>query len=208
MVMLTSDNVIQYLCAKDPIFCDLKNRYGLISHELHDDLFSSIVFHIVEQMLSVNVGRTIYKRLEDLCGGTVTENTILTLSREQIRNCGIAYSKVDYILLFAKQYSEGTFDFNKVKLMQDEEVIAYLTTIKGVGTWTAEMIAQFSLGRENIFSYNDVALRNGIMKAKRYKTLSKKRFESLRKKYSPYCSYAAFYYYAVNDDKEFNVCTD
>ena len=90
-----------------------------------------------------------------------------------------------------------------MKNLSDNEIINYLRQIKGVGLWTAEMISLFSLGKNNIFSYDDVALRNGIMKAKGFKTLSKKRFEMLRKKYSPYCSFASLYFYKVNDDKEY-----
>lgn len=101
-------------------------------------------------------------------------------------------------------YSKGEYDFSILNDLDDENVIKYFRTIKGVGKWTAEMLALFSIGRENIFSYDDVALRNGIMKAKEFKTLSKKRFDMLRKKYSPYCSYASLYFYKVNDDKEFD----
>ena len=63
------------------------------------------------------------------------------------------------------------------------------------------ILALFTFRRENIFSYSDVALRNGIMKAKGYKTLSQKRFNSLKKRYSPYCSYASLYFYAHNDNE-------
>ena len=77
-----------------------------------------------------------------------------------------------------------------------------IENIKGVGRWTAEMVVEFTLGRLNIFSYYDVALKNGIMKAHSYKSLSKNRFEILRKKYSPYCSVASLYYYALNDAKD------
>lgn len=101
-------------------------------------------------------------------------------------------------------YSKGEYDFSILNDLYDENVIKYFRTIKGVGKWTAEMLALFSIGRENIFSYDDVALRNGIMKAKGFKTLSKKRFDMLRKKYSPYCSYASLYFYKVNDDKKFD----
>ena len=75
-------------------------------------------------------------------------------------------------------------------------------SIRGIGEWTAEMIMLFVLDKENVFSWNDVALKRGIMKVhKEYKTLSRIRFEKLRKIYSPYYSYASLYFYAVNDDK-------
>lgn len=202
-MLITTFEIIEYLKKKDSTFVELESKYGLIEHELHDDLFVSVVFNIVGQMLSNVVADKIYNRLLTLCNGVMSPENINSLEREDMRNCGMAYSKVDYIKEFASNYRNGKYDFSQLHELDDESIIKYLRNIKGVGLWTAEMLAMFSLGRENIFSYDDVALRNGIMKAKGFKTLSKKRFESLRKKYSPYCSYAALYFYKVNDDKEF-----
>ena len=203
MCLKTTSEIISYLKKRDKIFCDLEEKYGLIEHELHSDLFVSVIFNIVGQMLSNAVANKIYIRLLELCDGELSATKINQLDREDMRNCGMAYSKVNYIKEFALKYSQGEYDFSKLSDLDNESAINYFRTIKGVGKWTAEMLVLFSLGREDIFSYDDVALRNGIMKAHGYKTLSKKRFEMLRKRYSPYCSYASLYYYKVNDDKEF-----
>lgn len=203
MCLKTTSEIISYLKKRDKIFCDLEKKYGLIEHELHSDLFVSVIFNIVGQMLSNAVANKIYIRLLELCDGELSATKINQLDREDMRNCGMAYSKVNYIKEFALKYSQGEYDFSKLSDLDNESAINYFRTIKGVGKWTAEMLVLFSLGREDIFSYDDVALRNGIIKAHGYKTLSKKRFEMLRKRYSPYCSYASLYYYKVNDDKEF-----
>lgn len=203
MGIKTTNDIILTLQKKDIIFEKLFNRYGLIKYEDDSDIFSTIVFHIVSQMLSLKVADVIKKRIISLCDGNVCSEKLLILTREQLRACGISYSKADYILDFAFNYSIGKYDFKYMKNLSDNEIINYLRQIKGVGLWTAEMISLFSLGKNNIFSYDDVALRNGIMKAKGFKTLSKKRFEMLRKKYSPYCSFASLYFYEVNDDKEY-----
>lgn len=203
MCLKTTSEIISYLKKRDKIFCDLEKKYGLIEHELHSDLFVSVIFNIVGQMLSNAVANKIYIRLLELCDGELSATKINQLDREDMRNCGMAYLKVNYIKEFALKYSQGEYDFSKLSDLDNKSAINYFRTIKGVGKWTAEMLVLFSLGREDIFSYDDVALRNGIMKAHGYKTLSKKRFEMLRKIYSPYCSYASLYYYKVNDDKEF-----
>lgn len=203
MCLKTTSEIISYLKKRDKIFCDLEKKYGLIEHELHSDLFVSVIFNIVGQMLSNAVANKIYIRFLELCDGELSATKINQLDREDMRNCGMAYSKVNYIKEFALKYSQGEYDFSKLSDLDNESAINYFRTIKGVGKWTAEMLVLFSLGREDIFSYDDVALRNGIIKAHGYKTLSKKRFEMLRKRYSPYCSYASLYYYKVNDDKEF-----
>ena len=189
-----------YLITKDPIFSKLINQFGYIKIELHMNLFESIIYNIVGQMLSKKASDTIYNRLKELLKNNITAKEILKHNREEYRECGLSYSKADYLIEFAKEYDSGKYNFNSIKDLSDEKVISYLRQIKGVGLWTAEMLALFSLGRENIFSYDDVALRNGIMKSKGFKSLSKKRFVSLKKKYSPYCSYASLYFYRINDN--------
>ena len=204
MYINTTKEIIDYLQKRDELFFELYNNYGLINHKLYNDYYMAIVFQIVGQMLSKTVGDKIFSRVEALCEGNVCAERIINLDREELRQCGMAYSKADYILQFTQKYLNGDYDFSYIERKSDEELITYLRSIKGVGLWTAEMLALFSFGRENIFSYDDVALRNGIIKAKGFKTLSKKRFEGLRNKYSPYCSFASMYFYKVNDDKEFN----
>lgn len=203
MQLKTTSDIMSYLIAKDSVFERLNKHFGLLKHSLSNDLFESIIYTITGQMLSKNVHLKIYGRLLDLMGGTLQPKKLLKLSDVQMRNCGMAYSKVRYIKEFTANYLQGKYDFSQLKDFSDEEVVKYLRQIKGVGLWTAEMLALFSLGRENIFSYDDVALRNGIKKAKKLKSLSKQRFEQLRKRYSPYCSYASLYFYRSNDDPSF-----
>lgn len=206
--MKVSEDIMNYLIAKDNTFIYMKNRYGLVECTLDQNLFESVVMNIVGQMLSLSAADKIYNRVVVLCNGAINAENLSRLNREQLRNCGMSYSKADYILEFSMRCLNKEFNFDNLDSLNDEEVIKFFRRIKGVGLWTAEMLSLFALGRENIFSYDDVALRNGIIKAKGFKTLSKKRFESLRKKYSPYCSYASLYFYKVNDDKEYEKCMD
>lgn len=93
--------------------------------------------------------------------------------------------KAEYILALSRDVKEGKYDFSRLDSMTDGEAIAYLMKIKGVGRWTAEMIAEFSLGRKDIFSYDDMALRNGIVKAHGFKTLSKNALKDCAKSILP-----------------------
>ena len=202
MEFSVTNEIMEYLKSKDEVFDYLYSKFGLISIDLDTDLFSSVVVNIIGQMLSKKAADNITSRFLTICNNQITAESILTLDRENIRSCGLSYSKADYILEFSKRFANNEFDFSILNSLNDVETIKYLKKIKGVGLWTAEMLALFCLGRENIFSYDDVALKNGIIKAKGYKTLSKKRFEMLRKKYTPYCSYASLYFYRLNDSKE------
>ena len=202
MKLEVTQDIIEYLKSKDNVFEMLSNRYGLISIELDNNLFEAVIINIVGQMLSKKVADKMYDRLLSLCDGNITPNSLKKITRDEIRACGISFSKADYILEFADKFANNEYDLTSLDKLNDFETIKCLRQIKGVGKWTAEMLALFALGKQNIFSYDDVALKNGIMKSKGFKTLSQKRFEVLRKKYSPYCSFASLYFYRFNDDEE------
>ena len=188
-----------YVAGKDPVMKELVERFGRLEIRVSGDIFADLVSDIVGQMLSNRVAEVIVGRLRALAGG-LTPEKLLAKTLEEIKNCGMSARKAEYILALSRDVKEGKYDFSRLDSMTDGEAIAYLMKIKGVGRWTAEMIAEFSLGRKDIFSYDDMALRNGIVKAHGFKTLSKKRFERLRKKYSPYASVASLYYYRLNDE--------
>ena len=189
-----------YVAGKDPVMKELVERFGRLEIRVSGDIFADLVSDIVGQILSNRVAEVIVGRLRALAGG-LTPEKLLAKTLEEIKNCGMSARKAEYILALSRDVKEGKYDFSRLDSMTDGEAIAYLMKIKGVGRWTAEMIAEFSLGRKDIFSYDDMALRNGIVKAHGFKTLSKKRFERLRKKYSPYASVASLYYYRLNDEK-------
>lgn len=195
-----TDEILNYLKSKDDVFIMLFNKYGYAKLKRESDIYQSIVSNIIGQQLSNKVKQVIYNRFLELVGSVNPQN-IMNTDTELIRQCGISYSKIKYIKELSENVLNENYSFDNLDELNDEELILQLCKIKGVGKWTAEMLALFSLGRENIFSYDDVALRNGIIKAKKYKSLTKQRFEQLRKKYSPYCSYASLYFYAHNDDE-------
>lgn len=191
---------MQYISDKHPVMKTLVEHYGMLQMGKVKDIYTSLVLHIISQMLANSVSETLIKRFINLVGEITPEN-VLRVGKEAIRECGISLKKAEYILELSNSVVEGGYDFSGLESMSDDEAVKHLMQIKGVGKWTAEMIVEFTMGRLNIFSYDDVALQNGIKKAHGFKTLSKMRFERLRKLYAPYCSVASVYYYAYNDDK-------
>lgn len=196
-----TEKEMNYISEKSDVMTSLVQRFGLMETGPEQDVFSSLVTSIVGQMLSNTVAGIIVGRLRGILGDFTPEN-VLAKDVDTIKSCGISRRKAEYILALAQDVRDGRYEFEALDDMSDKDVIRYLMQIKGVGRWTAEMIAEFTMGRLDIFSYDDVALQNGIKKAHGYKTLSKKRFEGLRKKYTPYCSVASLYYYALNDEKQ------
>lgn len=191
---------MEYISSKNDVMKELVEKYGHLEMGHIEDIFTSLIIHIISQMLAANAANAIIKRFFELVK-EVDPESVCKLSQEEIRKCGISSKKCEYILNLADDTRKGVYDFNSLSEMTDDQVISYLMKIKGVGRWTAEMIAEFTMGRKNIFSFDDVALQNGIMKAHGFKSLSKTRFERMRKLYSPYCSIASLYYYKCNDDK-------
>lgn len=150
-------------------------------------------------MLSNQAANTIYTRFINLIGQCIPIK-VIEADDEDLRGCGISYSKIKYMKEISENVLSGDLELDNLNQLDDNEIVKVLSKQKGIGTWTAEMIALFGLGRKNIFSYDDVALRRGILYVHpEFKTLSKIRFEKMRKLYSPYCSVAALYYYHVND---------
>ncbi len=203
MMMKVTISIAKFLKSSDSVFNKLIEKYGLLETHSSFDLFSSFVFHFIGQMLSNKVADVLWTRFVNLVG-EVEPHNILNVPDDKIRNIGISRAKIEFIKSFCNDIINKKIVLDSLNSLSDDELIRTLTKIKGVGEWTAEMIALFSLGRENIFSFKDVALKRGIMKCHpNFKTLSKTRFKKLRKLYSPYCSYASLYFYKVNDDPNF-----
>jgi DNA-3-methyladenine glycosylase II len=192
---------MECLSQRDETLKKLIQRYGKLDGGTVSDIYTALVFHIISQMLSNHVADVITERFVSLVG-KVTPQAVCARSADEIRSTGISRKKAEYILQLSQDVLSGKYDFAKLKNMSDDEVIAFLMKIKGVGRWTAEMITEFTLGRLNIFSYDDMALQNGMKKAYGFKTLSRTRFERYRRKFSPYCSVASLYFYMANDDQD------
>lgn len=202
---------MEYLKKKDSVLRALIDKRGVIAagsdtlkaqntgSVSESCVFTFLATNIIGQQLSNKAAACIVDRALKVVG-SFTPDSLLNVGEEELRSCGISGRKISYIRKLSEDVKEGNYSLAGLEQMSDEEVITHLMKVKGVGRWTAEMTACFCLGRLNIFSYDDVALRNGILKAHRdFKTLSRHRFERLRKLYDPYCSVAALYYYAVND---------
>jgi DNA-3-methyladenine glycosylase II len=157
-----------------------------------DDPFFSLIESIISQQLSVKAGDTIVKRFFSLFpNNKLSPELILSLPKESIRNAGLSWNKVSYIQNVAVAVQDGSLNFTTLTTAKDEEVIAELIKIKGIGRWTAEMFLIFTLGREDVFSPGDVGLQNAIQKEYKLKQKpTRKQMEQLSNTWKPYRSYA------------------
>ncbi len=188
---------LTYLKMKDKKLGAVIETVGPIRRELDQDLFASVAHHIVGQQISGKALATIWGRLLKALG-TVTPAAILKAGEEQLRGCGMSLRKAEYISDLARKTESGEFRPDAVKEMTDEEAVAALTALKGVGRWTAEMILLFSLERPDILSFDDLGIRRGMRMVYRHRELSRQLFEKYRRRLSPYGSVASFYFWAVS----------
>lgn len=187
---------IAYLKQKDKRLAEVIDKIGKIEREVDSDLFSSVVHHIIGQQISTKAQATIWQRMQDTLG-TVNADTILAAGINQLQSFGITFKKAEYITDFAVKVQSGAFDLEGIWDEKDDEAINELSSLKGVGVWTAEMILLFCMQRSNVLSYGDLAILRGMRMVYHHRKIDRKLFEKYRRRLSPYCSVASLYFWAV-----------
>ena len=160
----------------------------------------------MSQQLSTKVATVIYNRFLALYGGKEpTPQQILDTPSETLRGIGLSNAKVSYVKNVAQFEIDFGMDHKKLAKMDNEEVIAYLTPIKGVGRWTVEMLLMFALGREDVFAVDDLGIQNAMIKLYKLDNSDKKKLkETLLKvssKWAPYRTYACLHLWRWKDNE-------
>jgi DNA-3-methyladenine glycosylase II len=185
---------LTHLKSSDPILASIIERVGPAQIAYREPTFEALARAIVFQQLSTKAARTIYGRLEEAAGGKLTPESIRGLSLDEMRRAGLSKQKIGYIRDLAEHAQSGKVDFARLPEMSDEEVIAALTDIKGVGVWTAHMFLIFALRRPNVLAVGDLGVRTAIQRQYRKRALPKpEHIEKLAVNWHPYCSYACWY---------------
>jgi len=176
---LSNDEVMCFLIDIFREKIDWSNRFNP-NHSL------SIANLIIEQQISFKAAITVKRRFAQLINGK-SDNEIINMSSSKLQSIGISYRKAEYIKNVFNFFKSKTVDFEK---MSNVEVINYLTSIKGVGEWTAQMFMIFNLFRQDIFSPKDLALINSIKKNYSLDVVGSTEIEELTEIWSPYNSIA------------------
>lgn len=188
---------IDYLKKKDKKLGAAIDKIGMIEREITPDTFTALISSVVSQQISNKAAKTVWDRLVNLVG-SVTPEEIAKVDISMIQGCGMSVRKASYIKGIAEVALSGEVDFKKLNTLTDEEIIKKLSSLHGVGVWTAEMLMIFSLCRPDVVSYKDLAICRGMMNLYGLKELPKERFDYYRKRYSPYGSVASLYLWALS----------
>jgi DNA-3-methyladenine glycosylase II len=160
---------------------------------------------IMSQQLSTKVAATLHKRFLNLYSGrTPMPRDILETPFESLRSIGLSNAKTNYVQNVARFALDQGIDQRRLAKMDNEEVIAYLTQIKGVGRWTAEMLLMFTLGREDVFAVDDLGIQNAMIALYKLDKSDKRSFREvllrISLKWSPFRTYACLYLWHWKDN--------
>lgn len=157
LTLTTNTPEVAYLMERDWRLRHLIEAVGDLSYEVSGSAFEHVAHSVIEQMLSMKVGRTIEGRLRGLCGGEITGEAVLSLSLEEIRSCGVAARKAATLQELARTMPKQRLQ--ALAVLSDDEVRAALTAVRGIGRWTADMFLIFYLERPDVLPVEDGAVR-------------------------------------------------
>ena len=169
---------------------------GLIERQTRPDPFEALVMSVVAQQISNKAAAAIRGRLcallEEIMPYRIAETDV-----SDMQKCGLSGRKAEYIRGVADAAVRGDVDFSRFDEMADAEIIEQLSSMRGIGVWTAEMLLIFSLCRPDVVSWGDQGIKRGMMKLYGLKELTRDQFDRYRKRYSPYGSVASLYLWAL-----------
>ena len=190
------------LSKKDKVMKKLINNYKDGSLVTRNDVFFSLCKSIIGQQISVAAANSVFFKFKKKCKNKINARTVSKLSFSSLKSCGLSKQKVKGIKDLAKRTLNKTFKPNLIKKMTDEEAIEYLSELRQIGRWSAEMILLFTFNRSNIWPLQDIGLLRAISNNYNKKYFPPKVFlNKLYKRFTPYCSVATWYLWRSIDNE-------
>ena len=187
----------KYLSKKDKVMFNLIKKYKSPSETVltsRKDVFFSLCKSIIGQQISVAAANSVFLKFKKKCKNKITAKVVSKLTTSQLKSCGLSRQKVKGIKSLAQQVLKRKFNPKLIPTMSDEEAIIYLSKLRQIGRWSAEMILLFTYNRPNIWPIQDIGLLRAISKNYKKKYLPPESYVNLlKKKFSPYCSVATWY---------------
>ena len=190
------------LSKKDKVMKKLINSYKDGALITRNDIFFSLCKSIIGQQISVAAANSVFSKFEKSCKGKINPKKVNKMSNQKLKKCGLSRQKVRGIKDLAKKMINKEFNPHLIKKMNDEDAIEYLSRLKQIGRWSAEMILLFTFNRSNIWPLQDIGLLRAVSNNYKKKYLPPKSFlNKLHKRFTPYCSVATWYLWRSIDDE-------
>lgn len=189
--------------SRDKRLKKVMDQVGPLELKARKDLWLSLCGSIMSQQLSTKVAAVIHGRFLDLYGGKPEPQLVLDTEFDKLRGIGLSNAKVNYIQNLSRFAIQKGMSPKHLAKMTNEEVIDYLTEIKGVGRWTVEMLLMFSMKREDVFAVDDLGIQQGMIGLYKLEKEPKKQLKEdmlrISKKWAPYRTYACLYLWRWKD---------
>ena len=187
------DRAKRVLARKDPVLGRIMREHPKVFLAKRGEPFMTLARAIVGQQISVKAAQSVWDRFS-ACVGEVRPESVLSKERPVLRACGLSDRKTEYIADLAQHFADGRIHVHRWRQMSDEEIIAELVEVRGIGRWTAEMFLIFNLLRPDVFPLDDLGLQKGISLA--YfagRKISLGRMRKLGEGWRPWRSVATWY---------------
>jgi DNA-3-methyladenine glycosylase II len=195
-------SAVRHLQSSDPVLAGIIERVGSYAPRYSPPTFENMARSITYQQLHGRAAETIFGRLMTACDSCMTPESVLKLSIEQMRACGLSKQKLSYIRDLAEKTISGDVNFEQLPKMDDEDVIEHLTRVKGIGRWSAQMFLMFALRRPDVMPTVDLGINTAIKRAYRKRKVPKPpQILKLAEPWRPYRSVACWYLWRSVDVK-------
>ena len=196
------DKAKRYLIKKDKVMKKLIINYSDNNLTTRKDVFFSLCKSIIGQQISVAAANSVFSKFKTACKGKINPRNVNLINTSNLKKCGLSRQKAKGIKELSKKFINKSFNPKLINNMNDEEAILYLSSLRQIGRWSAEMILLFTYNRPNIWPVQDIGLLRAISKNYKKKYFPPKIFvNKLKIKFSPYCSVATWYLWRSIDNE-------
>jgi 3-methyladenine DNA glycosylase/8-oxoguanine DNA glycosylase len=193
----------------DPVLAKVVARHGPHRFELRSEgsHFDALARSIVSQQLSVKAASTIHGRFRTVYDGAGgTPNVVARIPEKRLREVGLSWQKISYIRDLARRVTSGELELDRIEEMPDDELVARLTAVKGIGTWTAQMFLMFRLGRPDVLPVLDLGIQKAIQRAYGLrKRPAARQMERIGRAWAPYRTIACWYLWRSLDQPQSSI---
>ena len=192
----------KYLVKKDKVMKNLIKKYINSNLTTRKNVFFSLCKSIIGQQISVAAASSVFIKFKLACKGNINPKNVNLITNAKLKKCGLSRQKIKGIKELSKKFIDKSFNPKLIQKMNDEEAILYLSKLRQIGRWSAEMILLFTYNRSNIWPVQDIGLLRAISNNYKKKYLPPKIFlKKLKIKFSPYCSVATWYLWRSIDNE-------
>ena len=191
-----------HLMKKDKVMKKIIRKYSDKNLTTRRDVFFSLCKSIIGQQISVAAANSVFSKFKLTCKGKINPKNVNLIATSKLKKCGLSRQKVKGIKELSKKFLNKSFNPKLINNMSDEQAIEYLSSLRQIGKWSAEMILLFTYNRPNIWPIQDIGLLRAISNNYKKKYFPPKNFvNKLNIKFSPYCSVATWYLWRSIDNE-------